>query len=309
MRWMLLLIGMGIFPPACRPPAPELRLLKATLLQQYPSASSACFLDGHLYIIGDDAPGIIVLNSDHAIIDSLRVFDFPGKRISKEEKADLESSFIITQNGVTKLFAIGSLSTGNRDKVIELEIAAKGKLHLGSISQLSLHQEKAPMNIEGAAILGDNKIIFSNRANTTYLDNYFLITILGENGIQDSLLKVIPVVLPPSQKLIGISGLHFIKEKDVLLFCASEEDTPNAYTDGAIGESYIGRIDSISSKLEKGSAAVNQLIPLSGYLGQNTPQKIESITVEKDDAVLLIIHLVADNDDGTSSIYKMAWEF
>ena len=97
-----------------------------------------------------------------------------------------------------------------------------------------------------------------------------------------------------------------LQEKDVLLFTASTEDTPNAYTDGTIGTSYIGIIKNFSKKIDDGSVKVKKLLPVTKYLKEEAAQKIEALTVEKLEAKKAIIHLASDNDNGESTLFKLS---
>jgi len=90
-----------------------------------------------------------------------------------------------------------------------------------------------------------------------------------------------------------------------MFFTASTENTPNAYSDGEIGSSYIGYIKNISKKLNNGSVKVTKLISISKYLAEQSAQKIESITVESINGKKVIIHLAADNDNGESTLFKL----
>src|SRR5258705_11813598 len=71
----------------------------------YPSASGIEFLDGKIYVIGDDANDLLVLDTGLNIIDSIPLYSFPEKRIAKAVKADLESITVIPGK---KLLLLGS---------------------------------------------------------------------------------------------------------------------------------------------------------------------------------------------------------
>ena len=107
--------------------------------------------------------------------------------------------------------------------------------------------ELAELNIEGATAF-NSRILLSNRANTTHKDNNLVLTSISTQGLNTKNDTIIRITLPKSKKVIGISSIAYLQEKDVLLFTASTEDTPNAYTDGAIGTSYIGIIKNFSKK-------------------------------------------------------------
>lgn len=309
--WKYILPVFVCFLAACgqmKKPAGALVLVKTSHFPHYPSASSLAFFAGRLYVIGDDAPRMIVLDRDHNLVDSLPLFTINTNRIPKETKADLEASVIITRNDIRLLYAISSFSTRNRNRILCLSIEGGGKLQLVKNSTASFHvRDVGEMNIEGAAFI-QNKLVLSNRANTTTGINYLLITEMGNDTIESKNVKIIPVTLAGVKKVAGISGLDYVPEKDLLLFSASTENTPNAYTDGAVGESYIGYIRDISRKLSAGTLTADTLIALSPYLQKKDPQKIESITVEEINGNELVIHLAADNDNGESTLYKMRWK-
>lgn len=283
-------------------------LLQTTPLPHYPSASSVALVGDRLYVIGDDAPYLLVLDRDHRPVDSLRLFESATARIPKPIKADLESSAFISIHDTGYLYAISSFSTPARNRVLCLATGNDGPPRLIDNRIVSLHLPAvSQLNIEGAAFVQD-RLVLSNRANTTNTVNQLLVTRLV-NGIPDTgNSTIIPLMLPGITKTAGISGLHYVAEKDLLLFSASTEDTPNAYTDGTVGESYIGYIRAFSTRWHSDRLTADTLIPLSPCLGQSLPQKIESITAEPLPGNMLEIHLAADNDNGQSMLYKMRWQ-
>ncbi len=94
----------------------------------------------------------------------------------------------------------------------------------------------------------------------------------------------------------------------MLLFTASIEDTPDAYQDGVIGDSFIGYISNITSKLNDSAVTPDKLINLSGVLKLKGDNKIESVTAEQATKSELILHLAADNDNGESTLFKIRWK-
>jgi hypothetical protein len=283
--------------------AQKIKLLKKTHLTNYPSASSLEFYQDKLYVIGDDAPSIWILDKNHSFLDSVVLFPSKEKRIDWAIKADLESSTIITKNDKNYLVAFSSFSTPARNKIIFLSLDGpeKNPKQVETILEASTVQE---LNIEGAASIG-HQLVLSNRANTTHKNNSLLLTTIDTtSGINKNYVAII-LYLPKTKKVTGISGISYLKEKDMLLFTASTENTPNAYTDGEIGSSYIGYVKNISKKLTGSSIKAGKLISVSKYLGEKNDQKIESVTVEELKGKKAIIHLAADNDNGESTLFKM----
>ena len=64
----------------------------------YPSASAIEYFDEKLYVMGDDATNLLVLDTSLNIIDSIPLLSYPGKRIPKDIKPDLEASALNADN-------------------------------------------------------------------------------------------------------------------------------------------------------------------------------------------------------------------
>ncbi len=148
---------------------------------------------------------------------------------------------------------------------------------------------------------------FSNRANTTHTINKIIKNKfhLNQSGIASYLtVSAQEIHLPTTKSIAGISGLYYEAEKDLLLFTASEENTPNAIDDGEIGESYLGFIPRFSKEKGK-SIQVKQMVKLSEINDVLRNQKIESLCVQQLTGDKMLLHLVADNDNGKTVIFKM----
>jgi hypothetical protein len=157
------------------------------------------------------------------------------------------------------------------------------------------------MNIEGMATMR-NGLILVNRANKTHPSNTLVLSGLTRSaGIAQ---KSIAIDLG-TEKVIGVSGLHYLPALDLLLFTASEEDTPSATQDGTIGDSHLGYINSFTRRLGDSVIRPDRLINLTASDGRFSGQKIESICVETLVAEGVIVHLAADNDNGKSTLFKL----
>jgi len=107
-----------------------------------------------------------------------------------------------------------------------------------------------------------------------------------------------------TKNVIGLSGLYYINDKDLLLFTASEEDTPNATQDGVIGNSYLGYIKKFSEKMTASTLHPDKMITLTDIDPVFKKQKVESVCVEKIVGNSAIVHLASDNDNGQSMLFK-----
>ena len=272
----------------------------------YPSASSIEYFDEKLYVVGDDATNLLVLDTSLNIIDSIPLLSYPGKRIPKDTKPDLEASALNADN--LFLFGSGSLSpyrnfawrhnlkTKDNDSINLKPLFLK-------VKDLGIEQ----INIEGACFVS-GKLILVNRGNKGYPHNHFIITDekswTSDSSFQISIANFEDQKDTASFK--GISGLCYAKESDQLIMTVSTEDTRNSYEDGTIGKSYLWIINNISNKLDSKTLSPDKIIDLEKTDPHFKNQKIESATVISETNGLIKLVLVADNDDGSSTIFKMS---
>ena len=318
-------------------------LLQTLHLPDFPSASAVEYFDERLYLIGDDATCILVLDKDYQVIKSIQIATAPGKRIAKTDKPDFEASALITLHGQPYLLASGSLATEKRRELLLLPLQTGGQgndadiavpippvnspLRTTAVQPLNnpaaghLQRINYPpafiaqllaagiheLNIEGATVIG-NTLLLSNRGNDAYPVNQ-LILIASGFWEQEPLppFSVLPLtLLTPTPVFAGVSELCYVAEKDLLLCTLSSEATTNAYDDGAIGDSYIGWIADISQKLTQSSLTIDGWLNLATAQEAFKTEKIEGICVEHISADRLILHLVSDNDGGESRLFKVA---
>ncbi len=284
----------------------HLQLLKTTYLPHYPSASTLAYHNGRLYVMGDDATQLLVLNKHHQLIDSLRLFKGNEKRLAKDIKADVESSAFIQKGKETFLVLFSSFSSLTRRQVFAINIESKKvKRDFRRFRQKPQLSAIKEWNIEGAACAG-SQLLFSNRANYTYKTNFLLLMPPNlKKGFKKSNPSVISLQLPPSENVIGVSGLAYLAKEDLLLLTATTEITDNAYTDGEIGDSYLGYITNLSAKLKDSTIRVEKLLNLTPILAQPSLQKIESVAVEEVTDNKAVLHLASDNDNGESTLFKI----
>lgn len=292
------LIGLMVLINSCTTKRPTLQLLASKELQ-YPSASAVEFYNNRLYVFGDDARKMLILSATYSIIDSVPIADAGSYRVNKADKHDIESAMITIEDGKPHLLGVGSMSAPNRWNVIGYDLRA------GLIYQAHLFDSNKRFkgiestNIEGSCV-AEPYIVFSNRANLSHPVNHLLFW-----NKHDS-ISAKQILLPVTKKLAGVSGLYYVKEKDLLFFTASEEESLNAISDGAIGESYLGWIENFSKKMKADKLKPDAFKNLSEVDSTFNRQKIESVCVEAVNGNSMLLHLVADNDDGKSVIFKMS---
>lgn len=294
---------------------PDIELLKTALLTDFPSGSSINYYEGNLYLIGDDANNLLVLDNNYKEIKSIALFDYPEKRIPKAQKADFETSTIIVLNEVACLLVLGSASTEERkrvwlipflDSIPDINQVLQPVFYTGKFFTYLQSKGINEVNVEGATIIGDY-LVLSNRGNLTNPHNHLVFTkkdFLHTKG--EPSFSISKLVLPVhTEGFAGVSELCYVESKDLLLLTLSSEATVNSYDDGTIGNSYIGWLCNISDKIQQPDLVLDKMLclPVSDKEFEN--EKIEGICVESVNTNELIIHLVSDNDGGESKLFKV----
>ena len=272
----------------------------------YPSASSVEYYDGKLYLMGDDATKLLVLDTNLNIVDSSPIISYAGNRIPKDIKPDLEASALNGDN--LFLFSSGSLSPyRNFGWKHNLKTKDNDSINLEPLFIKAKNLGIEQINIEGACFVA-GKLLLANRGNKGYPHNHLIIT--DEKFLNnDSSFQIFIIPLAAQKDIAsfkGISGLCYARESDHLIMTVSTEDTKNSYEDGAIGKSYLWIISSISTKITDKALGSKRVIDLEYLDSRFKGQKIESATVIKETDKLIYLALVADNDDGSSTVFKMS---
>ena len=282
---------------------PDLQTIK---LNNYPSASSIEYYDGKLYLMGDDATKLLVLDTALNIIDSIPLLSYSANRIPKDVKPDLEASALNADN--LFLFGSGSLSPyRNTGWIHNLKTKDNDSINLEPIFSKAKNLGIDQINIEGACFVA-GKLVLVNRGNKGYPHNHLIVT--DENFWNKDSSFAISIIPFAAQKHInsfkGISGVCYANESDKLILTVSTEDTKNSYDDGTIGKSYIWIINDISTRLNTKSPGLKRVIDLEYIDSRFKGQKIESAIVIGETNELIQLVLVADNDDGSSTVFKMS---
>lgn len=286
------------------------------MLNNFPSGSAINYYNGKLYLIGDDANNMLILDNDYREMDVIQLFDHSEKRIPKAQKADFETAVFVHVNDQIHLLALGSASRKERETgmLIPLPIsdamlpAPQTFWNTEFINRVKTKGITA-VNIEGAALIGD-QLILSNRGNNTNQENHLIITESDFwNRQNETVISVVRVVMPlNTEGFPGVSELCYIASKDMLLFTLSSEATDNAYDDGVIGDSYIGWVNDIHQKLQQPDIILDGLINLSEVNQSFKGEKIEGVCIASVNGNELVLHLVADNDQGESRLFNITLE-
>ena len=289
----------------------QLKLKKVTSIKISSSSAIEC-IDGKLYIVGDDATHIMVADTDLKNKNHIRLFKGYDERIPKIEKSDLEASAIINKGTATEperyLLIAGSGSLPNREIFIEAPLNDISKFKTipattfyNRLKVLGINN----LNIEGMSSIAAISVVMASRGNRTNPAGYLIATSPDfYEGQEEAPIVIMEIELP--EKNMSISGLCYMANRDILLFTASTENSPDAIADGPIGDSYIGWFNNMSQRLKPNSIKPDVLFNLSENDDRFKKQKIEGICVEdKIDKSITnyVIHMVSDNDNGNSVLF------
>jgi hypothetical protein len=281
---------------------------KVTALPDYPSGSGIAYLNKKLYLMGDDAPYLLVLDTAFNKMDTIHFFDAPGKRIPKDIKADPEAAAVVWVNKAPLLLIVGSGSLVRRDSAWTIDPVTKERT-VTSLDTFYDRLKKAgikELNIEGAAGLPGG-IVLANRGNKAYPKNQLIFTSLEFWKDQaDAPISIANVgVNTDTAVFTGVSGLEYSVKTDRLFVTVSTEDTYSTHGDGAIGKSYLWIINDITGKRAYSGMNPTRVIDLEEMDTRFKGQKIESVALLSENKKETHLVLVSDDDKGGTVLFKV----
>lgn len=287
----------------------NIKFLDFKQLKDFPSGSGIEFFDDKIYVVGDDAKDLLVINKNWKLKETINLFPSDTLRIAKKMKADFEATTIIPVNDIPFLLVLGSGSfeaARNKGMLINLRSKAIEEIDLSVFYNRLKQSGFEELNIEAVTIMGD-KLILSNRGNKKHPDNRIIVT-NADFWLKQHTADIFSVKIEWEEKTenyMALSGLAYSYANDWLILTASTEDTDNAIDDGLIGDSYLGVIENISRKIGRSRLKLNSMFDLAKVNKIFKGQKIESVCIQADKAHRLKLHLVADNDMGDSNLFKV----
>lgn len=307
-----ILFGFLLLILSCNPPKKEtLNLISQKIITKVPSASGVQYLDGSIWLVGDDAIAIFQLDEELQIQNQYQISSMRNKeegRIIKSIKADFESMDFFD----SKFLILGSGSKMvNRDTAVLFDLESREIINKINFRSLYNHfmeigkiDTAVSINIEGLA--SDQKYFYLlHRGNIDGNNNVYRIQ--KKDLLHYIKTQEIPHVdcfkfqLPKMDGyLSGFSGACVSPDHKYLLFTSSVEATTDVYHDGEVLGSFIGYIP-----LDKiGSLSPVKTWPLE-LDGVVLKTKLESLSVidQKEGRFKLIC--VSDNDNGQSGVYHI----
>jgi hypothetical protein len=295
-----------IFLTSC---TPDFTFNNFKTLSNYPSGSGITYYNNRLYLIGDDATYLAITDTAFNIVDTVRLFDSSQQRIPKELKPDLEAAAVVSVSRSSKILLVGSGSLSpyrNSGCLIDPVTKEKTFIDLDPFYSRIKKQRIDALNIEGVTSIPAG-IILASRGNRSFRQNYLIFTKNEFWNRQDSIeIKICKVgTNADTASFQGVSGLEYSKASDQLLLTVSTENTFNSTDDGTIGKSYLWIIDNISGKKNMMAVNPSRIIDLEELDERFKGHKIESVCIISANKKEMELALVADDDKGTSILFKI----
>lgn len=272
-----------------------------------PSASGLALQNTTAYVVCDDGTGIykVNLNNFRQTKIAIKGSHWNEYREPKSLKHDLESACFVKWKNKQYLVALGSGSSSKRDSMFILNVKDYADQKMISLSLFYKHLQQISKtdsrqwNIEGMTIAGDSVIIV-NRGNnlliTASFNAFFSFLIDGQNSFPQVKYRKpeLPVIEKHEARFSGICTV----DENLLLFCASAEDTPDWTKDGPVLGSCFGLYSLKNDKI------------VGTYLfedkkGKPLKEKIESLDILRRIGDDLIFLATGDNDNGVSKLFRL----
>jgi len=288
----------------------KLELLDFIELENYPSGSGIEFYDDKIYIVGEESKDLLVMGKKWNKPTLIGLFDTTDKKNPLPAKSDLESMTVLSVEKKPHLLIIssGSVNTGSKALLLNLKNNSMRPIDLGVFYNRIKAATSAPLNIEGIAEVYDY-LVMVNRGGSNSLTNHLIITKQDfwkdqeKASLQTIVVDFENVKLMPGKQ--GISGLTYSDKHEDLFLTISTDDSQNE--GGKSGKNYLAVIENLYRKIgrEKGKIKLNQLIDLSEADKRFDGYKIESVCVQSSKDHSIKLQLVANDNNGKTSLFKV----
>jgi hypothetical protein len=277
------------------------------------AASGLCWFQEQLAIVQDDALRLALLDPRAATgataidlplrADGARLFDV--ERGNKADKPDLEACLVVEFAGLPALLAFGSGSTPKRECVALVQAAADAGDRSALIDAHALYASlrslpdflTSELNLEGAVLIGERLRLFQRSNGRALGAGPVLCASCDLPWPALAAYLRDPAGAPPAAENVcryelgALAGTRLtftdacLLRPGAVLFAASAESSPNAFEDGAVQGSALGKIE----------ADALGLCLLRDERGEPVKDKVEGVALDPRDPTRA--YLVFDPDD------------
>jgi len=280
----------------------KVELLDFKELDNYPSCSGIEFYDDKVYLVGEEARDLLVMNKKWKKPGRIPLFASGPQSPASPE---LEAMTQLLADKKPHLLIIGSGATPARNKAVLLNL----KNDTPTILDLSVFYGRIQssgipaLNMEGIALVYDY-LVMVHRGNAANPDNYLVITKPDFwNNQQAAPLQIVKIDFgPKASPGMGISGITYSDDHEDLFLTITTDAAP-----GTEGKSYLGIIENLYRKIgrEKVQMKLNDLVDLSAAHDQFTGYSVEAVCIQSEKDHSMKLQLVADNVSGNSFLFKV----
>ncbi len=287
----------------------NIKLLDDKQLKDFSPGPGIESFDDNLYIVGDDARHILVMNKNWKKQETINLFTSDTFRMKRESMSDFEATTIIPINKLPFILMVGNGSGGaggNKAVLMNLHTRAIEEIDLTIFYNRLKQSGFEELDIKAITVLND-KLILCNRANKTHADNRIIITSLDfwKNQHLADILTVKLELEEKEGKFLTIAGLNYSYKNDWLITTVSSQDSVKPIDDGYSGESYIGVVENASRKIGRKRFKINEYFNLTEVDKKFKGQQVRSLCIQADKDQKLKLHMVSGNNNGENFLFKV----
>ena len=281
-------------------------------LPEFPSGSGIEFFDDKVYLVGDDAHDILVMNRKWKPRDLITLFDPSEDRILKSQKANPKTSTLIFINKKPHLFIPGSGLGELNNNGILLNLLSKETLMFDAgVFYDRVRKAGLPeLNIEGAALVHDY-LILSNRGSSSAVNHLIITSVDFYKKQQDIAFQLVKLEPEQNKEGVYVSGIAYSDKHETLLLAMSVEEPLDSADESFVDESSLGFIENFYRKIgrEKGRMKINALVDLTDADERFKGHKIESLCIQSEKDHSMKIHLTSGSKEGVTYLFKAQIKF
>lgn len=287
----------------------NLKLLDFKKLKDFPVGSGIEFYNDQLYLVGDDAKFILIMNKNWKMQETINLFPTEINPVSQTLHADCEATTIVQINKMPFLLMLGSGSLEtNHNKGVLMNIATRSveEINLTDFYKRLRQAGFDELNIEAATVLND-KLILCNRGTKSRPDNRLIVTSIDfwkKQQVADIFTIKVELEEKP-EKNMSLTGVTYSYKNDWLILTASSEKNNNTIDDGTIGDSYLCVIENAFRKIDRKRLKLNESFNLTSLNKKFKGHKVESVCMQADKDKKLKLHLVTHDDSGEINLFKV----
>lgn len=286
----------------------NLKLLDFKKLKDFPSGSGIEIYDDQLYLVGDDARYILIMNKNWKMLETVNLFPTEENPIVKNLD-DCEATTIVQINKTPFLLMLGSGSMeANRNRGVLMNLATRSieEIDLTDFYNRLRQTGFEELNIEAATVI-DDKLILCNRGTKARPDNRLIVTSIDfwkKQQVAEIFTVKVELEEKP-EKNMSLTGVTYSYKNDWLILTASSEKINNTIDDGTIGDSYLCVIENAFRKIDRKRLKLNESFNLTAVDKKFKGHKVESVCMQADKDQKLKLHLVTHDDKGDISLFKI----